>query len=328
MKKESPLPAPATDILHILDSAAVTVFAQDRDLKYRWITNRPASWGTADPAGHDDAVILSPTAAAIASALKRDVMSSGRAQWGDLTIDAHSSANGSARHFELFIEPERDSVGAITGICGLAIDVTDRRKQAETLEAVARDLSHRTKNLLAVIQSLAVQTARNAPSTDAFIDQFRGRIQSISRSQDISIEAKRQGAKLSELVDTQVVPYLGGRVGFAGLDCYLSPNAALHIGLALYELCIAAARDGNGEAVRVTAELDKAAGSDGTTPLRLTWHEGGSGTAGSIDGFGKVLLERIVPAAVGGDAALSDGGTDYTLTISAREFERGGPAKG
>jgi two-component sensor histidine kinase len=324
MKKESPLPAPVTDILHVLDAAAVTVFAQDGDLKYRWITNRPASWGTADPSGRDDAGILPPMAAAIAASLKRDVMSSGRAQWGDLTIDANGSANGSSSHFELFIEPERDSAGAVIGLRGLAIDVTDRRKQAETLEAVARDLSHRTKNLLAVIQSLAVQTARNAVSTDAFIDQFRGRIQSISRSQDISIGAKRHGAKLSELVDTQVLPYLGasGRVGFAGLDCYLTPNAALHVGLALYELCIAAARAGDGDAVSITAELDKAAGRDGTTPLRMTWHESGSGTTGSIDGFGRVLLERIVPAAVGGDAALADGGTDSTLTISPREFER------
>jgi two-component sensor histidine kinase len=320
MKKESPLPAPATDILHVLDSAAVTVFAQDIDLKYRWITNRPASWGTTDPAGQDDSGILPTTAAAIASALKRDVMSSGRAQWGDLAVEA----NGSSSYFELFIEPERDGAGSITGIRGLAVDVTGRRKQAETLEAVARDLSHRTKNLLAVIQSLAVQTAKNAPSTDAFIDQFRGRIQSISRSQDISIGSKRHGAKLSELVETQVVPYLGapGRVGFTGPDCTLSPNAALHVGLALYELCMALAGEGGEETVRITAELDKS-GSDGTPLLRVTWHESGRGTAGSIDGFSRVLLERIVPAAVGGNAALAESGTDYTLTISAREYQRG-----
>jgi two-component sensor histidine kinase len=319
MEKEPPLPAPVTDILLVLNSAAVTVFAQDSDLKYRWMINRPAPWGSSDPTGQDDVGLLPPTAAAIAAALKRDVMASGQPQWGELAVEA----NGSSSYFELFIEPERDDAGAITGIRGLAVDVTDRRKQAETLEAVARDLSHRTKNLLAVIQSLAVQTAKNASSTEAFIDQFRGRIQSISRSQDISIGAKRHGAKLSELVETQVVPYLGapGRVGFTGPDCMLSPNAALHVGLALYELCIAAAaRDGDGEMVRVTAELDTS-GSDGTTPLRLTWHENGSGTANSIDGFGRVLLERIVPAAVGGDANIADGGADYTLTISAREFE-------
>src|SRR5688500_12495203 len=107
MKKESPLPGPATDILHVLDSAAVTVFAQDIDLKYRWITNRPASWGTTDPAGQDDSGIRPTTAAAMASALKRDVMSSGRAQWGDLAVEA----NGTSSYFELFIEPERDSAG-------------------------------------------------------------------------------------------------------------------------------------------------------------------------------------------------------------------------
>jgi two-component sensor histidine kinase len=307
-----------TDILHVLNGAAVTVFAQDSHLKYRWMINRPAGWGASEPAGQDDAALLPPTAAAIAAALKRDVMASGEPQWGELAVEA----NGSSSYFELFIEPERDESGAITGIRGLAVDVTDRRKQAETLEAIARDLSHRTKNLLAVIQSLAVQTAKNAPSTEAFIDQFRGRIQSISRSQDVAIGAKRHGAKLSELVETQVAPYLGapGRVDFTGLDCTLSPNAALHVGLALYELSTAAVRDGEEGRVRVTAELDKRA-SDGTTPLRLTWRESGRG-ATAIDGFGRVLLERIVPAAVGGHAALADSGADYTLTISAREYQR------
>jgi two-component sensor histidine kinase len=324
METESPLPAPVIDILLILNSAGVTLFAQDSDLKYRWMINRPASWGTAEPAGIDDAGLLPSPAAAIAAALKRDVLASGQPQWGDLAVEAASSANGSSSYFELFVEPERDSSGAIIGVRGLAVDVTDRRKQAETLEAVARDMSHRTKNLLAVIQSLAVQTAKNAASTEAFIDQFRGRIQSISRSQDISIGAKRHGAKLSELVETQVVPYLGGsgRVGFTGRDCYLSPNAALHVGLALYELCIPLARDGDGETVEVSAELDTSVDDDGATPLRLTWHESGNGTTGAIDGFGRVLLERIVPAAVGGHAALGESGTDYTLTISAREFQR------
>jgi hypothetical protein len=66
-----------TDILHVLNGAAVTVFAQDSHLKYRWMINRPAGWGASEPAGQDDAALLPPTAAAIAAALKRDVMASG-----------------------------------------------------------------------------------------------------------------------------------------------------------------------------------------------------------------------------------------------------------
>jgi two-component sensor histidine kinase len=128
------------------------------------------------------------------------------------------------------------------------------------------------------------------------------------------------------LIDTQVVPYLGSvrRVAFDGPDCYLSPNAALHVGLALYELCIAVARgdsSADGGAVRVTAEIGETV-TDGGAALRLTWHETGNGATGPIDGFGRVLLERIVPSAVGGNAALTEGDTHYALTISAPEYER------
>lgn len=327
MEKDQPSQAFATDILNVLNGAAVTVFAQDLDLKYRWIRNRPASWRAGDPVGRDESGVLPPAAAAIAAAVKRDVIATGRSQWGDLAIEA----DGSSTFFELFVEPDRDAAGCVVGVRGLAIDVTDRHKQAETLEAVARDLSHRTKNLLAVIQSLAVQTARNSGSTDIFIDHFRGRIQSISLSQDISIGAKRNGARLSELVERQVAPYFDrpGCVSFEGVDCYLSPNAALHVGLALYELCIAAARDDQAHhgAIRVSAEMDGA--DNGSAPsLRLTWQEAGDGVRGDntnegIEGFGRVLLERIVPAAVGGKSALTEDDTRYSLTISAREYDRG-----
>jgi two-component sensor histidine kinase len=312
-------------ILRVLGHASTTLFSQDTGLRYRWIESPPRSWKASDIAGRSDADVLSPAAAAIAAAAKREALSSGHAQWVDLTVEADEGTE----YFDLFVEPERDDAGTIVGIIGLAINISERRKQVETLEAVARDLSHRSKNLLAVIQSLATQTARAAASPDVFIEEFRGRIQSISRSQDLSIGAKHRGARLAELVETQVVPYVidpSRRIDFKGVDCQLTPNAALHVGLALYELCIAAVRTGalstpTGK-VLVTAELVAAPPPATDKPLRMTWRESDGPTGGDAEGFGKVLLERIVPQSVGGRAALTKTGHGlrYELTISPSEF--------
>jgi two-component sensor histidine kinase len=312
-------------ILQLLGHAGVTVFSQDVALRYRWIESPPNSWKATDVAGKSDADILPPTAAAVAVAAKREALSSGRPQWADLVVEG----DGAPCYFDLFVEPTRDEQGVVSGIIGLALDVSDRRKQAATLEAVARDLSHRSKNLLAVIQSLATQTARAASSPEAFIEEFRGRIQSISRSQDLSIGAKHRGARLAELVETQVVPYVvdpSRRIDFKGIDCLLTANAALHVGLALYELCIAAVRSGAlstpGGKVLVTAELIAADPPETGRRLRMTWCESDGPRGEDADGFGKVLLERIVPQSVGGRAALvnTNEGRRYELTISPAEF--------
>jgi len=201
---ELPAQVHLLQILRLLGHAAVTVFSQDIDLRYRWIEGPPRSWKASDILGKSDAEVLPPTAAAVAVSAKREALSSGRPQWADLVVEN----NGASDYFDLFVEPDFDAAGVIIGVVGLALNVSDRRKQAETLEAVARDLSHRSKNLLAVIQSLATQTARAASSPEAFIDEFRGRIQSISRSQDLSIGAKNRGARLAELVETQLIRHL------------------------------------------------------------------------------------------------------------------------
>jgi two-component sensor histidine kinase len=326
MSKQTPALSDLSGALRTLAQAGVAVFAQDAELRYRWIENPPSAWRGSDVAGKSETDVLPAKAAAYAAALKRQVLQSGRAQWAELIVDAGA---GSA-YFDMFLEPDRDSTGKVVGLVGLAIDTTDRRKQEVTIEAIARDLSHRTKNLLAVIQSLGTQTARASASTDEFIEQFRGRIQSISRSQDLSIGVKRHGASLSELVETQVYPYVDDvsrRIEYDGADRFLTPNGALHIGLALYELCVSSAQSGALSApegkIQIAAKLHDGAAADPSPYLEMTWQESGGPPAAKLEGFSKIFLERIVPASVGGTAAISDSATGrrYTLSIAGAEFE-------
>lgn len=325
MNEQVPISANIVSLLRLLGRAKVTAFAQDADLRYRWIENPPEDWGT-DFAGKSEADVLPTKPAALVMALKRQVLESGRAQWTSLAVDRGERT----QYFDFYVEPDHDSSGTVVGVAGLAVDVTARQKQAATIDAVAREQAHRTKNLLAVIQSLGTQTARSAASTEDFIDTFRGRIQSISRSQDLSIGTARHGAKLSDLVESQLHPYLTDierQFAFSGEDRYLTASGALHVGLALYELCITAVEGGALSAPDGKVSIDAAIVEEGTAGrsqrLQLTWRETGGPLARRVDGFSKVLLERIVPAAVGGRATISetDAGRSYALTIADSEFE-------
>ena len=77
-----------------------------------------------------------------------------------------------ARWFDLHIEPLRDVTGEIVGLTCAAVDITERKEGEAHLRNLMRELTHRSKNLLAVIQAMARQTARYAGSIDLFIDQL------------------------------------------------------------------------------------------------------------------------------------------------------------
>ncbi|MEP0323007.1 sensor histidine kinase [Bauldia litoralis] len=198
-----------------------------------------------------------------------------------------------------------------------------------------REVTHRSKNLLAIVMSLAAQTSRTARTVDDFLDRFNGRVQSMSRSQDLITEANWRGAQLSELIATQVESFAArGRqqVGLDGRDYYLKPNAALYVGLALHELAVNSVQTGalatpNGRvSVAVMALPGFNDQTDPTAPaLSLTWSETGEGPIEEPDReeFGHVLLSRLVPLAVGGASELSGGpdGLRYALTLQRREIE-------
>jgi two-component sensor histidine kinase len=326
---QGPPPLALTEMLRLLRGASITVFAQDAGLRYRWLENPPASWNAhGDVRGRTDGDLLPPGAAAAAIAPKRSALSTGRPHWAEFVIETRNAR----QYFELYVEPEKRGDGAVSGVIGLVLDVTERRRRVAALEAVVRQASHRSKNLLAILQSVAVHTVRDAASTEQFIEQYRGRIQSISRSQDIALGPSAHGARLPDLVAAQVEPYVAGagsRVSFQGEDVELTANAALHIGLALSELAIASANHGAlaGEEGQVAIEAVRAIDPETDSSeesLRLTWSETAAGRpVEPPEGFTRQLLERLIPAALGGRAVLTSTADrlSYVLTARRGEFE-------
>lgn len=309
-----------------LKNAGVAVIAQDTNLKVRWAQNLPSSWNAGSIVGQSDDQFLAPADAETALAMKRQVMANGQ----PAHYEFRQGADDGGRWFSVWLDPQRGSDGAVNGIVSTIVEVTSQKHREQTLRTLLREVSHRSKNLLAIIQSIATQTGRYSGSIEVFLTRFRGRIQSLASSQDLVTSSNWRGATLSELVAGQVSRYCEDpafSIRLKGVDPYLNPNAALHIGLALHELVINSMSHGalsrpNGY-VGLSAALEDEA--DGKRAILLNWHENTRVAESAIGDkrFGSVALERVVPASVEGEASLefAEGYLDYRLRIPEGNFE-------
>jgi two-component sensor histidine kinase len=314
--------------------AGATLFGQDRDFRYTWIENPMPHFGSADVVGRTDEEVLPPGTAAVVMPVKRTVIETGKPQ----RVEYREEVGGDLLWFDLRIEPELDADGTVRGVTCACIDITERLRWEEHQRILLLELAHRSKNLLAVVQSLANQSGKNAASVEEFKRRFFGRLHSLSRAHEILSDYNWRGAGLRELIRSQVLMYIGdaiGRIRYEGPPVYLRPNAAQHVGLALHELTTNALKYGalrsrNGE-VDISWTMTDPDNGDGPPGLTLQWAETQDQPAELPPErrFGRILLETVVPAAVTGRSHLEMGprGILYRLDIRSDELvERPGAA--
>jgi two-component system CheB/CheR fusion protein len=150
---------------------------------------------------------------------------------------------------------------------------------------------------MAVIQSIARQTLRDAPKS--FAEAFTGRIQALAAAHDILLETGWLTADLKDLASRQlaVVP---GRVKLTGPEITLPPILATSLGLVLHELVTNASKYGALSAAQGAVELSwELVGDAGQRRVVLTWKERGGPPVAPPDqeGFGSTLIERSLPGA-------------------------------
>jgi PAS domain S-box-containing protein len=290
----------------VLRGSRITVFTQDRALHYTSISNSLCGHSENDILGRTDLDLFPGRAAEAMSALKREVLESGEQRRGEVPLQ-DSSAD---RWFDLHIEPLRDESGTVDGVACAAIDISKRKEDEAHLRLLLRELTHRSKNLLAVIQGMARQTGRHAGSIHAFLTQFSGRLQSLAAAHDLLVRESWHGASMQELARAQLSAYFGGemqRVSMQGPAVGLKPEAAQSLGLALHELAGNATRFGalSVEQGRVALTWERA-----QTPrkeaLVVDWREeaGPPVKARRKRGFGSMALERHLAAALEADVTL------------------------
>lgn len=128
----------------------------------------------------------------------------------------------------------------------VAQDLTDRKAYEERIEILMREARHRTKNVLALVQAIARQTARGGDE-EAFVDRFTGRIRALAANQDLLVQHEWQKIDINELVLGQLQHFadlIGPRIHVEGARLELNATAAQTIGLALHELATNAGKYG------------------------------------------------------------------------------------
>jgi two-component sensor histidine kinase len=175
---------------------------------------------------------------------------------------------------------------------------------------LAREVTHRSKNLLAVVISLANQIARQSGSVEEFRARLATRLHALGRSKDLLIAGEWKGADLAELVRTQLRPFVdpgSSRLILHGPPLFLHADAVRNLGLALHELATNAAKYGalTVDEGTITVRWRLRDGENGTV-LEFSWAElAGCATRGSKhDGFGSLVLTVLVPRATDGSGAL------------------------
>ncbi|HEY2756923.1 MAG TPA: HWE histidine kinase domain-containing protein [Pseudolabrys sp.] len=289
-----------------LRGSQVTVYTQDRDLRYSSISNPMFGRSIQDILGRTDEEIFPSDSGGAMVALKREVLASGQPRRVEVTIE---DAPG-ARWHDLHIEPLRNDADEIVGLTCASVDVTERKEGEAHLRLLLRELTHRSKNLLAVIQAMARQTAHHAGSIDSFLHQFGARLQALAASHDLLVRESWYGASLNELVRSQLSAYIandGKQITIDGPEVALKPEAAQNLGLALHELAVNAARFGSLSVPsgRVSITWDRNENS-GAQALVLDWREelGPKVKSRRKKGFGSIVIERNLARALDAEVTL------------------------
>lgn len=285
-----------------LEKSAITVFEQDQDLHYTYVYNPPGGTEPDDYLGRTDAEVFSEADQAILATAKHHVLATGTRQQLELALQV----GGERRYFDFTLDPKLDAGDEVIGIIGTALDRTEERADEQRMRLMMRELTHRSKNLLAVIQAMARKTASLSDDIDGFITDFSSRLRSMAAAHDLLVSESWQGADLADLIRTSVAQTInpaGEQVRIEGPSLLLSPDTAQNLGLAFHELATNASKYGalaceNGRlGVHWTRE-------DGE--IRIVWEETGGPTVEkpSRSGFGRVLLERLVGATLNGAVEL------------------------
>lgn len=206
-------------------------------------------------------------------------------------------ADGRAVPVSQVIVAHRDELGRVTQYSTIMRDISEQKKAQEHQALLLRELSHRVKNTLAVIQSIARQTLRSNPDPARFAEVFQGRIASLAASHALLTDNDWKGAALSQVVEQQLWPLMGEdrrRLSLSGPAVVLPAEPATQLGLVLHELGTNAVKHGalSAPGGRIDVSWRDAFGS-----LRFAWRESGGPSTPKQpngEGFGSRLIDMSV----------------------------------
>jgi two-component sensor histidine kinase/PAS domain-containing protein len=202
---------------------------------------------------------------------------------------------------------------------GTVQDITEHKERQEREHLLMREISHRAKNMLSVVDAIAHQTATGAP--EDFIERFSERIQALAANQDLLIRNEWHGVEVEDLVCAQLAPFadvIGSRIVMRGPKLRLNTASAQALGLALHELTTNAGKYG---ALSKDTGLVHIGWRTDAETFTMSWTErdGPPVSAPQRRGFGTIVMQEMAQRSVDGRVELdyAPSGVIWRLTCPA-----------
>jgi PAS domain S-box-containing protein len=224
------------------------------------------------------------------------------------------AADGEYRWHQTRASPIKGAAPECVEWVGTSTDIHDLRTLQDRQKVLLAELQHRTRNLLAVVQSLARRTRRTSRSLDEFTDNFESRLRALSRVQGLLARSEHHPIDMRELVEAELNAHsdpvaASGKVVIEGPRVWLPATSAQTFALALHELATNAVKYGalgqRAARLAIAWEVEQ----DGTKRrARLAWRESGVAMpAGGPrrKGYGSELIERALPYQLGAKTKLA-----------------------
>lgn len=184
---------------------------------------------------------------------------------------------------------------------GFIRDISERRAEVERQRRILQESEHRVKNMLTVVQAIALQTAANASDVASFTVSFSGRLESLARAHQLLVGQVWQDVAISALVERVLgAEVAAGRARYGGPELLLQAGQVMGLSMILHELFTNAIKYG----ALCTREGQIALNwdSDGTR-IKLVWREMGAPCEvpdGQSSGFGERMIAMSVKSDLGG----------------------------
>jgi two-component sensor histidine kinase/DNA-binding response OmpR family regulator len=248
----------------------------------------------------------------------QSLLESGQPHHGEFRV---RRPNGEVRWCASTAAASLDSTGSVVRISGVTMDITERKEAEERQALLAREVDHRAKNAMAIVQSIVRLT--KSSSIASYISIIEGRIKALSRAHALLSNSRWQGANLDTLVEEELAPYRAShadRLKVSGPRVLLEPTTAQTLALALHELATNAAKYGAFSSAAGKLALQWELHPDALT---VHWHE----TAGpethqpAATGFGTQIITGSIERQLGGKTRFEwlPSGLRCTLTVPRGE---------
>jgi PAS domain S-box-containing protein len=208
------------------------------------------------------------------------------------------------------LDDSQHSVGSIVTLT----DITARKHAEEQQIMLVAELNHRVKNILAVVQSIAHQTARGSTSLATFHKAFGARLGALAIAHDVLTKTRWRGVELTELLRESLAPY-PDRVRMKGQATMVPSQTVVPLSMILNELMTNAAKYG-ALSTSGHVEIEWLIGDQGRS-VRLSWLErnGPPVNKPKRTGFGSTVIEWVARSDLNGKCTLDfqSGGLECTL---------------